>query len=160
MSDPVDPAVSAQLKIIAGAMGMGIALLCLVIAFLFLQNDHVATPEGLRLINLLTGMAMAGTVVAIMASEILWKSVLSRGTGGAAGRTVVGAFIARSACREGAALLGCVTALLAAMNGVLRAHPAYWVDMAPAVLFWSYLYVHWPSATNLKAEIDQIVKLR
>lgn len=156
MSESVDPAVAAQLKIIAAAMGLGVALLCLVIAGLFLQNDRVATPEGLRLINLLTGMAMAGTVVAILASEILWKSIMARG----GGKAVVAAFVARSACREGAALLGCVTALLGAMNGVLRTHPAYWADLAPAVLFWSYLYVHWPSAANLNAEIDVISKVR
>ena len=148
----IDPVQLRSLQFIAGGMGMGVALLSGVVVFLYFKGGRAVTPEALRVINHLTALAMGATVVAIVASEILWKSVAKQGPG-----SVTAAFIARSACREGAALLGCVTALLGAMNGVLRAYPAYWADMAPAALFWGYLYLHWPSAENLKNELSQIL---
>jgi hypothetical protein len=152
MEQEIDPVQLRTLQVIAGAMGAGVALLSGVIVFLYFKNQRQVTPEALRSLNHLTAMAMGTTVTAIVASELLWKSVLKQGPG-----SVTSAFIARSACREGAALLGCVTALIGAMNGVLRAYPAYWVNMAPAVLFWSYLYLHWPSGENLKNELSQAV---
>ena len=52
-------------------------------------------------------------------------------------------------------MLGGVAALLAASAGVLRIYPAYWAALAPAALFWSYLYAHWPSDANLKEELSR-----
>lgn len=152
MSRELDPAQARSLQVIAFAMGMGILLLVGVVAFTYFQNARAATPEGLRLINALTMATMAATVGAAVLSEALWKLLLRRP--GDFPKSLQAAFLARSACREGAALVGCVTALLAAMNGVLRAYPAYWADLVPAALFWSFLYVHWPSAENLKVELE------
>ena len=148
----VDPVVSRTLRVIALAMGLGILLLSGMVAYFSLTSVHTATPEGLRTINLLTAMAMGVTLTSIIASEILWKTLMKGGAG-----ALQSAFIARTACREGGALIGCVAALLAAMNGVLRLYPAYWANMAPAVLFWSYLYVHWPSVENLENELSQVL---
>lgn len=151
MSRELDPAQVRSLQVIAFAMGMGVLLLVGVVAFTYFQNARAATPEGLRLINALTMATMAATVGAVALSETLWKLLLRRP--GDFSKSLQAAFLARAACREGAALVGCVTALLAGMNGVLRAYPAYWADLAPAVLFWSFLYVHRPSAENLTIEL-------
>ncbi|MFI5344884.1 MAG: hypothetical protein ACHQ51_00775 [Elusimicrobiota bacterium] len=154
MSEKLDPAVPVQLQTIAGAMGLGIVMLAAFVVFTYFQNARVATVEGLRLINLFTALTMGVTVAAIVGSEIAWKTMLARVRADPSGKSLTTAFIIRTACREGAAMLGCVTTLLAAMNGVLRANSVYWADMAPAALFWSYLFLHWPSAANLEAEIS------
>lgn len=157
MSDELDPALPRTLQIISGAMGLGIVLLCGVVGATYFQSAHPATPDGVRVVNMFTAVAMGLTVIAIIASEILWKVLLTRRGARPLSQVVTGAFIVRLACREGAALAGCVAALLAAMGGVLRAYPAYWANLAPAFLFWSYIYLHWPSADNLKAEISATV---
>lgn len=153
MSEDFDPALPGTLKVISAAMGLGIALLAGIVVFTHVTNARPATPEALRTVNVFTALTMGAALAAIILSEIAWKVLLRRAAAGAFAQKIAGAFIARMACREGAALLGCVTALLAAMSGVLRAYPAYWANLAPAVLFWSYLYLHWPTAENLKSEI-------
>ena len=145
----ISPAQAQSLQIIAAAMGLGIFLLCGVVVFNFFTSAKAPTPEMLRMVNLLTGVTMAVTAATIVVSEILWKVLLKPGPS-----ALSGAFIARTACREGGALLGCVTALIAAMSGVLRVYPAYWANLAPAALFWSYLYLHWPSVANLQNELS------
>jgi hypothetical protein len=154
MNGSVDPLAARRLQVIAFAMGLGILLLAGVVVFVYFQNARLPTPEGLRLINALTMATMAATAAAAVLSEILWKSLLRRS--GELPARLNGAFLARAACREGAAMAGCVTALLAATNGVLRAYPAYWAVLAPAFLFWSFLYVHWPSAANLSGELAEL----
>lgn len=154
MSEDIDPLVARSLQVIAFAMGLGVFLLAGVIVFTYFQNARAATPDGLRLINAMTMVTMGVTAAAVVLSEVLWKTLLRRP--GEFGRRLNAAFLARAACREGAALIGCVTALLAAMNGTLRSYPAYWADLAPAALFWSFLYVHRPSAENLKAELSDL----
>jgi hypothetical protein len=156
----IDPAASQQMKVIAGAMGMGVAMLWVMILFFYFQNARAASPENVRFINMMTAFAMGGTVAAIVASEAMWKSLLSQAAPEEAGKAFTSAFIVRSACREGAAMMGSVTALLAALNGVLRANPAYWINAAPTVLFFSYLYVHWPSVENMEAELSQFPKFQ
>lgn len=160
MSEDFDPALPGTLKVISAAMGLGIALLAGIVVFTYATNARPATPEALRAVNVFTAVAMGVTLAAIILSEILWRALLQRAGEGAFTRKLTGAFIARMACREGAALLGCVAALLAAMSGVLRAYPAYWANLAPAALFWSYLYLHWPTAENLKSEISQSLSSR
>jgi hypothetical protein len=100
---------------------------------------------------------MAASLAAIVASEIAWKQLLAGATTADVNAKTQTAFILRAAMREGAALAGTVTFFLACQDGVLRAYPAYWVDLAPAALFWSFLYLHWPSLQNLKTELTQIL---
>lgn len=150
----LDPRVSGTLRMISLAMGAGLTAFCAVVGVLYARSGAVATPEKVRLVNVLTGVSMFYAAVAIVVSEVLWKSILRR-PGDLSGKARTG-FIVRLALREGAALLGCVTALLAAMNGVLRAYPAYWVDLAPAALFWSFLVLHWPAPERLLAEIREL----
>jgi len=160
VSEDFDPALPGTLKVISAAMGLGIALLSGIVVFTYVTNARPATPEALRTVNVFTAITMGVALAAIILSEILWHALLKRAAAGAFAQKLAGAFIARMACREGAALLGCVTALLAAMSGVLRAYPAYWANLAPAVLFWSYLYLHWPTAENLKTEISEVLSAR
>lgn len=160
MSEDFDPALPGRLKVISAAMGLGIALLAGIVAFTYVTNARPATSEALRTVNVFTAVTMGAALAAIVLSEVLWNALLKRAGAGGFAQRLTGAFIARMAYREGAALLGCVTALLAAMSGVLRAYPAYWADLAPAVLFWSYLYLHWPTAENLRAEVSQSLSSR
>lgn len=156
MNEPIDPAVPRTLQVISLAMGLGIALLCGFVAVTHFRAAHPASPESVRLVNVFTAAAMGLTVAMIVVSEVLWKLLLTKRGAKPLSQAVIGAFIVRLACREGAALAGCVAALLAAMGGVLRAYPAYWANLAPAVLFWSYLFLHWPTAENLAAELADV----
>lgn len=160
MSEDFDPALPGRLKVISAAMGLGIALLAGIVVFTHFTNARPATPEALRTVNVFTAVTMGVALAAIVASEVLWNALLKRAGAGDFAQRLTGAFIARMACREGAALVGCVAALLAAMSGVLRAYPAYWANLAPAALFWSYLYLHWPTAENLKAEISEVLSVQ
>ena len=116
----------------------------------------IPTAHQLRLINLLTTIVMVAAVLAIVASEVLWRIVMRRASGELNAR-VQTAFLVRLACREGAALFGMMVSYLAARDGVLRAYPAYWVNMAPYALFLSFLVLHWPSAEKLAAEAGEVL---
>ena len=163
MSSPLaDPALdeklaaaSRTLTVIAGAMGMGVLMLCAVVAFFrFSATGRAPTPDSLRTINLLTTIAMAYALGGIFVSEMLWRTRVRVATAENAAATVQTAFILRAAVREGAALLGAVVALMAAQGGILALYPAYWANLAPCFLFGTFLFAHWPSAANLKAELS------
>ena len=104
----------------------------------------------------LATVAMLVAVSCIVASEIAWRSLLKKSAGPLGGRVQI-AFIIRLALREGAGLLGMVVAYLAALNGVLRVYPAYWVNGAPFALFLGFLAAHWPSAETLAVEAREIL---
>ena len=146
------------LRVIAFAMGNGIALATVFSLFFYARSAAAApTPQSLKLINRLTVLSMAASFAAIVVSEIVWKKMLAGAAAGDVNAKTRTAFVVRSALREGAALAGTATFFLACLNGVLRAYPAYWVDLAPAALFWSFLYLHWPSLENLKEELSEIL---
>jgi F0F1-type ATP synthase membrane subunit c/vacuolar-type H+-ATPase subunit K len=152
-------AASARtLTVIARGMGAGLLLFAAADVVVYLRAvDRSPTPESLRTINLLTTIAMGYALAGIFVSEMLWRSKLRAAREEDVAATVRTAFIVRTAVREGAALLGVVVALLAAQGGILRVYPAYWADFAPAALFGSYLWAHWPSAANLKAELAEVL---
>jgi hypothetical protein len=146
------------LRAVAGAMAAGLALLTALVAYFNARAvDRLPTVDSLRTINLLTTFAMIFTLVAIFVSELVWRTRVRVATAESLVASVQGAFIARTAARESAALLGAVVALLAAQGGVLRLYPAYWANLVPAVLFASYLWAHWPSVVNLKAELKEVL---
>ena len=150
--------MTRTLRVIAFAMGNGIALLSAISIYFYWRSAVAApTPQSLKLVNMLTVLSMAASFAAIVVSEIAWKKILTRAVAEDVNAKTQGAFIVRAALRECAALAGTVTFFLACQDGVLRAYPAYWVDLAPAALFWSFLYLHWPSLENLKVEIAEIV---
>lgn len=147
---------SRSLRAIAVAMGLGIALLAAVSLYFHARSPVDApSPPSLKLVNLLTILSMAVTLAGIAASEIAWPRLLAGATAENVNAKTWLSFVVRAALREGPALLGTATFFLACQNGVLRAYPAYWVDLVPAGLFWSFLCVHWPSLENLKAELAQ-----
>jgi FtsH-binding integral membrane protein len=153
----VSPALAQTLQIIAGAMAAGLLLMAGLVFWSFTNAETKApTAESVRFINLLTGIGMAMALGEIVASEILWRRLLRSSTGPLNSR-VQGAFVVRLALREGAALTSLTFAYLAALNGVLKAYPAYWVNAIPSGLFLSFLAVHWPSAERLTAEVRDIL---
>lgn len=157
LSDRLDPKMAQTLRVIALAMGAGVALLAAVVALLHARSDlAVATPQSLRATNALTVITMAVAVSSIGVSELLWKLLLRKMDETNINQKVQRAFLVRTALRESSALFGAVAALIASQTGVLRAQPAYWANLAPATLFWSYLYLHWPSLENLKTELDAV----
>jgi len=153
---PPRPALSAEeaarlLRLIAG----GLAASALVLAAAALWRYFAApfaepSPAQLKLANALTSATMALAFAGALASEWLWR-LLASDEDGRADRLVV-AFVVRAACREAPALAGGVAALMAAQDGVLRAYPAYWVDLVPTGLFLAFLAAHWPTAERLAAE--------
>jgi len=156
--DGVSPATAQQLKIIAFAMGAGLAMMAGLVFWSYLYAaDKAPTAQGVQFINTLTTAAMVVALMAIVVSEFVWRSLL-RKTPGPLGARVQTAFIVRLACREGAGLLGMTVAYLAAINGVLRAYPAYWVNLVPFALFLGFLATHWPSAEGLAADADAVLR--
>ncbi len=154
--DGVSPAAAQQLKIIAFAMGGGLTLMAGLIFWSYLNAAAKRpTPNEVQSINTLTTVVMVAALLAIVASEVVWR-VIVRKTPGALSARVSTAYIARLACREGAGLFGMTVAYIAALNGVLRAYPAYWVNLAPFVLFLLFLATHWPSAETLTAEASEV----
>jgi len=156
-AEALDDGMARTLRFLAVAMGLGIALIALVsVVFYARSAEAVPTPRSLQLINLLTIVSAGYALATIVASELLWKKMIAGAVAADVNMKVQKAFIVRSVTREGGALLGAVTFFIACQNGVLRAYPAYWIDLVPAALFWSFLYVHWPSLENLKAEVGGI----
>lgn len=150
--DGVPETTERLLRIIAAAMGGGLTLMAGLVAWTYANSAAAApSPEAVKSINLLTTLAMVGAMGAIVASEILWRTLLRKTPGPLASRVYV-AYLVRLALREGAGLIGLTVAYLAASNGVLRAYPAYWVNAAPFGLFLGYLAVYWPSADALEAQ--------
>jgi hypothetical protein len=142
------------LRAVAFAMCNAVlALVALAVFFHFRSASLVPDPGMVKLVNGMTMLAMGLACAAIVLSEIVWKKMLAGATAADANRKVVSAYAVRAALREGAALLGCAALFVAAHSGVLRAYPSYWVDLAPAGLFISFLYAHWPSLARLKAEL-------
>ena len=154
--DAVSPALGQQLKIIALAMGGGLTMMAGLILWSYL-NAAAKTPtlNEVRSINTLTIAIMVAALLAIVASEVAWRFLLK--TSGAFGVRVQIAYIVRLACREGAGLLGMTVTYVAALNGVLRAYPAYWVNLVPFALFLGFLAAHFPSAEKLTAEARNVL---
>ncbi len=154
--EDVSPATAQTLKIVAGAMGAGLTLMAGLVAWSYVNSaGKTPTPYDARLVNLLTTAAMLVAVVSTVASEFLWRRLV-KATPGVLGVRVQGAFIVRLALREGAGLLGMTVAYIAALDGVLRAYPAYWVNLAPYGLFLTFLAAHWPTAETLASEAREI----
>lgn len=148
----VSPAAARTLTVIASAMGGGLAMMAGLVFWSYLSAAaKVPTANEVKSINALTAVAMVAALLLIIASEFLWRFSLRRTPGEFSAR-VQAAFIARLACREGAGLLGMTVAYIAALSGVLRLYPAYWVNLAPFALFLAFLAAHWPSAEKLTAE--------
>lgn len=152
-AERLSPKTSRTLSIIAAAMGMGVVLICLVVAAMHVQSTRTPSPEDVRLVNALVGAAMVAALVAIVASETVWKAQLKALTPENVDGGVQTAFIIRTALREASAMFGAVAALIAALNGTLHVYPAYWAALVPAALFLGYLAMHWPSEDNLRAEL-------
>ncbi|MDP3543391.1 MAG: hypothetical protein Q8T11_13060 [Elusimicrobiota bacterium] len=150
--DGVPPAVARQLQVIAFAMGAGLALMA---GLVFWAHHHAAaavpSPAQVKSINALTAVMMGVALALIVASELAWRFLL-RGSARPLSGRLQAAFIARLACREGAGLLGLTVAYIAAISGVLRVYPAYWVNLAPFALFLVFLASHWPTEDRLAAE--------
>ncbi len=148
------PALAAcrQLQLIALAMGGGLILMAGLVFWSYLNaTAQVPTPQEIKAINTLTTTAMVITLLAIVISEVCWRAMI-RKTSGMFKARVQTAYIVRLAFRESAGLFGMTVAYIAALNGVLRVYPAYWVNMLPVALFLLFLAVHWPSTGSLTAE--------
>ena len=156
-AEGVSPATVQQLQIIAFSMGAGLVTMSSLIAWFYFKAAELApASEHVRAVNSLTTIAMLVAVSCIVASEIVWRQVLKKSTGALSDR-VRTAFIVRLALREGAGLVGMVVAYIAALNGVLRAYPAYWVNLAPYGLFLGFLATHWPTSGKLADEAREIL---
>ena len=156
-TETLDDASTSALRLAAGVMGVGVAAMTAVVALLHQRaSGRVPTPESVRLVNALTLAAMGLAALLIGASEAAWRYSIRSATREGGGARVRAAFLVRCVLREGAALSGLGVAALGAVSGALRVYPAYWANLAPAVLFWSFLCLHWPSAEKLKSEIADL----
>lgn len=158
MGDEVAPGTAQLLRTIAGAMGAGLALMAGLVAWSYFNAaGTVPEPKDVFLTNRLTAVLMVVALMSIIASEILWRTILRKSKGPLTMR-VQTAFIARLACREAAGLAGLTAAYLAAINGVLKLYPAYWINLAPFALFLVFLATHWPTVQGLDAEAREILR--
>lgn len=154
LGESLDEKGAGALRSIALAMSVSTVLLCggVVLA----RSPRAPAPEDVRLANLLLMGAMAGAFALILASERLWRRALERAAPESAAGAVQSAYILRLACREGAAVLGALAAMNASQRGVLALYPAYWAALAPAGLFLTHVWLHWPSLARLRAELAEL----
>jgi hypothetical protein len=151
----IEPAAARTLRMISAAMGAGLAIVAALVLWAYVgAAGTVPSPVDVKSINVFTTVAMVFALAATIASELAWRGGVRKSAGTSGG--VQTAFIVRLACREAAALLAMTVAFLAAGNGVLRTYPAYWVNLAPFVLFLIFLASHWPAAERLEAEVREI----
>ncbi|MBI3288569.1 MAG: hypothetical protein HYZ74_03520 [Elusimicrobia bacterium] len=156
-SEAVSPGHARVMAIIASAMAAGLTLMAGLVVWSHIRSiGKIPTAIQLRSINILTACAMLGAVAAIVVSEVLWRTMLRRAQGPLSAR-VQSAFIVRFACREGAALPAMAVAYMAAMDGILRAYPAYWANLIPYGLFLGFLAAHRPTAAALTAEAQGVL---
>lgn len=148
----VTPEVAKTLAVISAAMAMGLTLMVGLVVWTYVNGAaRSPSPDQARMINLLTTIAMVLAAGAIVVSQVAWRRLL-RTSPGDLGRRVQAAYIVRLALREGAGFLGMTVAYLAALNGVLKTYPAYWVNLAPYGLFLCFLAAHWPTPEKLTAD--------
>lgn len=147
------------LRLLSGALSAGVLAFAGVVAFLYARSGGgPLAPNAARLINILTMGAMAWTVAGIALGEFLWRRGVRAITAPAAADAgVQAAYLIRLVVREGTALLGLCVLLLGALNGVLAAFPAYWVNAAPAVLFLFFVWARWPSLDGLRAQVRDVL---
>lgn len=154
LAEGIDERTPRTLQVIATSMALGVLVLSAVALYFRLGSAEPPAPADVKLINAFTTAVMAWCAGAIVFSESLWKRQLRAATNPAHAPAIVRtAFIVRLALREGAALLGLVACMLAAMKGVLKPYPAYWVNAAPAVLFLFFLAANWPSREGLRRQV-------
>lgn len=139
------------------AMATGTALFAGFVLYSRLTSVRAPELQEIRAVNFLTAAAMLASLTVITASEFVWRGMLLKIGDRDPNGPVQTAFIVRSAMREGAATFGGVVALVAALNGTLRVYPAYWVNLAPALLFVGYAYFHWPTLERLRAEVEAVL---
>jgi len=147
----IDDAAARQLKALSLAMAGGLMIVAGLVFWAHVNAADAPTPIELKSINVFTTVAMVFALAATIASELAWRGAVRKTAG------VRTAFIVRLCCREAAALLGLTVAYLAAGDGVLRAYPAYWVNLAPFGLFLIFLASHWPTAARLESEARSIL---
>ncbi len=148
----VSPEAAHTLRIIALAMGGGMAMMAGLVAWAYF-NAAARTPTALEVrgINTLTIAVMAMSFASIAASEVVWRMVL-RKSQGELSRRVLTAYIVRLACREMPGLFGLTVAYVGAVNGVLKIYPSYWVNLVPFGLFLGFLASHFPAVEKLTSE--------
>lgn len=153
----IEPETSRLLKMISSAMAAGLAIVAGLVLWSYVRSvGTVPAPVDVKSINVFTTVAMVFALAATIASELAWRGGVRKSTGTSAGVRM--AFIVRICCREAAALLGMTVAFLAGADGVLRAYPAYWVNLAPFALFLIFLASHWPTVARLEAETQEILR--
>lgn len=154
LAEGVDERTPRVLQVIAASMAFGVlVMLGLTLYFRAVAAD-APDPAQVRFINAFTMAVMVWCAGAIFFSEFIWRRNLRAVENPAhVSGMVQTAYIVRLALREGAALLGMIVCLLAAMKGVLKAYPAYWVNAAPAALFLFFLAVNWPSREGLRRQV-------
>ena len=156
-TDAIPDSSAQTLRLIALAMGGGLALMAGLVAWTYFNSVVPApSPAAVKAVNTLTTLAMIAAMGAIVASEIVWRVLLRKTPGTLAGRLYT-AYLVRLALREGAGLIGLTVAYVAAANGVLRAYPAYWVNLVPFGLFIGYLAAYWPTTEGLRTQVRAVL---
>ena len=148
------PRLASTLRVIAGAMCAALFVFASTIVFLFLSQPHgPASEKALRTIRLLSSVNALMIVVAYPLSARL--SRISLKAGGSRAALLQTAEIVRLVPREAAGLFGLVACFLAAQNGVLNAHPAYWLNALGAGLFWCSTALSFPNEERLRAALRE-----
>lgn len=116
----------ATMRMIAGAMAAGVGMLCVVVVIMYVTaQPRPVTEQALSLVKTLSLVNALVAVISYPVSALISKSA----------ENAQAAMVLRLAPREGAALLGCVACLIAAMSGVLKAHPLFWLNLLTAGVF-------------------------
>lgn len=126
-------------------------------------------PDGFLLINILSFMHGATLLIAGFFGSFLFQRIFSAERVGAASDQkpdalasialglLRSAIILRLASFEGAAFFGITVCILAMMNGVLDAEPAYWLNLGSLVIFAAFAVQTFPTKERLTAWFEEML---
>jgi hypothetical protein len=148
------PATVQIMRIITGAMCMGLFMLAAVTALLYFQNPRKEVPADF--VGILPVLSAVHAVVALMGYAVGWFICEQqfKPENMAKAKTplevIQTAHIVKWASREGGALIGLVACLLCVTTGIVAHHPAFLLNGVSAVVFWGVAANDFPSAERCR----------
>jgi len=140
-------------QVIFAAIGSGVLLFAVVVIFLGMMSTAEAAAADLSLVRTLTFVHVLLLLMVIPAGRLLYARMLAQDgppiTANQCMTRIRTAEIVRLALLEGVALLGLVVCLIGGLNGVLAAHPLYWLNIISSIVLLAFVSQNLPNADRL-----------
>jgi hypothetical protein len=168
LSTAIDERFVRTQRILSLGMASSMIVLACVMYFLSGRLSQYGTPD-FYLVNLMSAISAGLFVVEFSLAFLLSSNAFSNNVLGKIVRSGMPdlasldvkqalmifqkAQIMKLALMMSGAVIGCVTCILAIINGVLPVHSHYWLNLAPAVIFVSYTVTSLPSKESISTAL-------